>query len=291
MTSLVSVIIPTYNRAWCLNRAIYSVLAQDYRHFELIVVDDGSTDTTAGITDSFHDRRIRYIYQDNKGVAAARNTGLSISRGRYAAFLDSDDTWMPDKLGRHLNFMCESGFKISQTEEIWFRKGKRVNPMIKHHKPSGWIFERSLELCLVSPSCTIMNMDLVDQGFVFNEGLPACEDYDLWLRISLHYPFGLLPVPLTVRNGGRPDQLSSKIIGLDLYRIYSLLDIKKHGVLDYEADLALNSILKNKVRIYCQGCLKRGRVEEAMRVQELVLQYFSNLPPQFCSKKQEAFLL
>jgi glycosyltransferase involved in cell wall biosynthesis len=267
---MISVIIPTYNRASFLGRAVSSVLAQSYSHIELIIVDDGSGDETKKVVRSFKDKRISYFYQENKGVSAARNFGISKARGEHIALLDSDDYWFPDKLKLQLEFMRQGGFRISQTGEVWLRNGKRVNPGHKHQKPSGWIFEKSLELCLVSPSCVVMEKKLAGLGFIFNENFPACEDYDLWLRISLEYPVGLLPQDLTVKTGGHADQLSGRIIGLDLFRIYSLLDLEKNICLSPDKKKALRRVLLRKAGIYFRGCLKRGRHEEAQRVQELL---------------------
>lgn len=267
---MISVIIPTCNRASFLERAVSSVLKQSFSPLELIIVDDGSTDETSWIVHSFEDKRVRYYYQENRGVSAARNLGLSLARGKYAALLDSDDYWLPEKLEQQLRFMQEGGFRISQTQELWIRNGKRVNPMDKHQKPSGWIFEKSLELCLVSPSCVIMDMDLPARGYTFNEKLLACEDYDLWLRISLEYAFGLLPRALTVKTGGHSDQLSRKISGLDLFRIYSLLDLEKKAGLSADKRKLVKKVLLDKAMIYIKGCLKRARFEEALRIRELL---------------------
>lgn len=267
---MISVIIPTYNRAPFLERAVSSVLNQSFSQLELIIVDDGSTDETSRIAHSFEDKRVRYYYQENRGVSAARNLGLSAATGKYAALLDSDDYWLPGKLKQQLRFMKEGGFRISQTQEFWIRKGRRVNPMNKHQKPSGWIFEKSLELCLVSPSCVVMDMDLPARGYTFNEKLLACEDYDLWLRISLEYPFGLLPEALTVKTGGHHDQLSRKITGLDLFRIYSLLDLEKKASLSTDKKKLVQKVLLNKAMIYIKGCIKRGRFAEALRIKELL---------------------
>ena len=267
---MISVIIPSYNRAAFLERAMTSVLDQSLRDLELIIVDDGSEDQTREIVRLFKDKRLYYYYQKNKGVSAARNFGISKASGQYLALLDSDDYWLPKKLEFQLKFMRKGGYKISQTGELWIRNGKRVNPGNKHQKPSGWIFEKSLELCLVSPSCVVMDMDLVHQGYVFNENLMACEDYDLWLRISLEYPVGLLPLDLTVRTGGHADQLSGKIIGLDLFRIYSLLGLDKNAGLSFDKKKMLRQVLLRKAGIYFKGCIKRGRVEEALRVRELI---------------------
>ncbi|MFW6005196.1 MAG: glycosyltransferase family 2 protein, partial [Desulfonatronovibrionaceae bacterium] len=201
---------------------------------------------------------------------SARNLGLELARGSLAAFLDSDDCWLPEKLELQARFMSEAGFRISQTEEIWIRHGKRVNPMRKHAKPGGWIFEKSLDLCLVSPSCVVMDMDLVREGYVFDADFSACEDYDLWLRISLKHPVGLVPRALTVRYGGRGDQLSGMITGQDLFRIYSLLKLEKTPDLDPGQRQSLERVLLKKAGVYIRGCLKRGRQEEAARIKNLL---------------------
>src|SRR5210317_699273 len=159
---LVSVIIPTYNRGWILTEAIDSVLAQDFKDFELIVVDDGSTDNTRQILDSY-DQDLIVIRQSNRGVSAARNRGIAAAAGRLVAFLDSDDLWLPRKLSRQVDFFNSNpDTVINQTEEIWMRNGARVNPKDRHRKPSGMIFERSLELCLVSPSAVMIQRTLFD---------------------------------------------------------------------------------------------------------------------------------
>ncbi len=120
----VSIIIPTYNRAHLVKRAIYSVLNQTFKNFELIVVDDGSQDNTKEVLESIDDLRVKIIFQENRGVSAARNKGIYESSGDIIALLDSDDEWLEDKLKVHLRFHIEGGFEISQTEEIWIRGGK-----------------------------------------------------------------------------------------------------------------------------------------------------------------------
>ncbi len=265
---LISVIIPTYNRAGHVGCAVRSVLTQTFEDLELIVVDDGSTDSTREVLAGFEDKRLRAVYQENKGVASARNLGLNLARGRYVAFLDSDDYWLEKKLELQLAFMQQSGFCISQTQEAWIRKGKRVNPGARHQKFAGWIFARSLVLCLVSPSCVMMHADLVRQGFLFNESLPACEDYELWLRVSLHCPVGLVPRGLTVKQGGRTDQLSRSIIGLDLWRIQALLNILEKKDIALDKKVLVMQALQEKSRVYIAGCQKRGRMEEAARVKK-----------------------
>ncbi|GAU07437.1 glycosyltransferase family 2 protein [Desulfoplanes formicivorans] len=267
---LVSVIIPTHNRSGLCIKAVTSVLTQTWKDVEVLLVDDGSDDDTLMRAARIADPRLRVFSQENKGVSAARNLGAAHACGRYIALLDSDDYWLPTKLERQLRFMREGGFHISQTEEIWIRRGKRVNPKHIHTKVAGWMFAPSLALCLISPSCVMLTRALWDEVGPFDEALPACEDYDLWLKTCLRVPVGLVPEALVVKTGGRADQLSGKIIGLDLYRIYAMRNVLDQGVLNDEDKDELVRMLRMKAMIYIKGCLKRGRFAEAQRLRQLL---------------------
>ncbi|GBC61599.1 glycosyl transferase [Desulfonema ishimotonii] len=261
-TPMVSVIIPTCNRDRLVQEAIASVLAQEFKSFELIVVDDGSTDSTPEILGSYGDA-ITVIRQENRGVSAARNAGIAVAKGELIALLDSDDLWMAEKLAVQTAFFQQHpDALICQTEEIWVRNGVRVNPKKKHRKLSGMIFEPSLALCLVSPSAVMMRRELFSHVGLFDESLPACEDYDLWLRVGCRYPVHLIDRPLIVKRGGHEDQLSGAP-GLDKYRIQSLLKLLDGDLLSPEQSQAARKMLKEKSSIYASGCLKRGRGEEA----------------------------
>lgn len=269
---VVSVIIPTYNRGWILQNAIDSVLTQDYPHLELIVVDDGSTDNTADVLAGYKDR-IRVLNRANGGVSAARNLGIAKCRGRYIAFLDSDDAWMPQKISSQIDFFNDHPEAlICQTEEIWIRNGLRVNPKKRHQKPSGMIFERSLALCLVSPSAVMIDRRLFERVGIFDESLPACEDYDLWLRVSCRYPVYLLERPLVAKHGGHADQLS-RAPGLDRYRIQSLTKLIAGGTLSDSQYRAAVETLKKKCAVYANGCLRRNRTEEYRYYKNLAARY------------------
>jgi len=264
-TPLVSVIIPTYNRADLVRRAVDSVLAQTFSDFELIVVDDGSTDRTQEVLAAVDDRLV-LITQPRAGVGAARNRGLRAARSPLIAFLDSDDYWRPEKLAVQVGFFEENPeIMICQTEEVWYRRGFRVNPRTKHRKPSGDVFLPSLKLCLISPSAVMMRRALFDQVGRFDESLPACEDYDLWLRVAAEYPVYLVDRPLVVKTGGHPDQLSRTVTGLDKYRVQALLKILESGRLRPDQAQAVRAELACKARIYGRGCLKRGRIEEGQK--------------------------
>lgn len=272
---LVSVIIPTHNRSWCIQRAVDSVLAQTFRDFELIVVDDGSSDDTVRRL-SAYGNALQLIRQANRGVSAARNTGIDAARGRWIALLDSDDYWLSEKLTVQVAWMAaHPDYRISQTEEIWIRGGRRANPKKRHRKYGGYIFERCLPLCLVSPSAVMIDRSLLDEVGGFDEDLPACEDYDLWLRISCTHPIGLVEKPLIVKTGGHADQLS-RAPELDKYRIEALAKLLRSGVLPPDQHKAAWEMLAAKVKVYAGGCRKRGREEDA-RVFETLL--FRLKPP------------
>jgi len=259
----VSVIIPTYNRSDLVLQAVTSVLEQTFKDMEILVVDDGSTDGTADKLEPFS-AKIRLLrHERTRGVSAARNTGIVASSAPLIAFLDSDDRWLPGKLDAQVRFFREhAGAVACQTREIWIRRGRRVNPARRHIKPSGDIFEASLERCLVSPSAVMIRRSLFDEVGLFDEDMPVCEDYDLWLRISSRYPIHLIDEDLLVREGGRPDQLSAFGPGMDRYRIRSLVRLLKRGPLTEVQERAARRELARKCRIYGQGCLKRGREEE-----------------------------
>jgi glycosyltransferase involved in cell wall biosynthesis len=268
----VSVIIPAYNRGWIIKEAIDSVLAQTFDGYELIVVDDGSDDNTAEILDSYGSK-IRIIRQENQGVSAARNHGIISSSTRFIAFLDSDDLWLPEKLDRQVSFFRNNpDAMICQTQEIWIRNGKRVNPRKHHKKLSGMIFEPSLNLCLVSPSAVMFKRRLVEMVGFFDESLPACEDYDLWLRVSLTYPIYLMDETLIIKRGGHSDQLSRNPM-LDKYRIKAIKKLLNQDILTRVQRHAAVAKFKEKCLIYATGCKKRGRQQEADEYYRLADEY------------------
>ena len=259
----VSVIIPTYNRPDFTLDAIDSVLRQTFEDFELIVVNDGGEESNTLLKCMSDDDRLSYFYVDHGGVSFARNFGVSKSRGRLIAFLDSDDLWLPKKLEVQTFFFDKnSDVNICQTEEIWIRNGKRVNPAAKHKKYSGWIFKKCLPLCIVSPSAVMMKKGLFDSLGGFDESLPACEDYDLWLRLSLRHPIYTLSEPLIIKRGGHKNQLSS-MWGLDRYRIKSLVNLLNDVELDGEKRNLVEKEISRRACIFAKGAKKHGKYDEA----------------------------
>jgi len=275
---LISVIIPTFNRAHVLPRAVRSVLAQKNADFDLIIVDDGSTENQDRGWRMRDDEKpstlpppasvIRFFRSEkNRGPAAARNLGIREARGEWIAFLDSDDEWLPGKLKAQLGFFRENPeYLICQTEEIWIRNGKRVNPMKKHQKSGGWIFDKCLPLCVVSPSAVMMHRKLFDKVGLFDESLLACEDYDLWLRIASRHPVGLIEKPYIVKYGGHADQRSREFPAMDQFRIRSLAKILSQNILTPEQATAASKTLEEKAKIFIAGALKRGKEKEAEEI-------------------------
>lgn len=249
--------------------AIDSVLAQSSQSFELIVVDDGSTDGTAEQLTKL-DQTIRFERIEHSGPAAARNRGVALAGAPLIAFLDSDDLWAPAKLERQLAFMkANPDCAISQTNEIWIRNGRRVNPGLRHRKRSGDIFIDSLRTCLISMSATMMRTDLFRSLTGFDESMLAAEDYDLWVRILIDHEAGLLDEPLVTRRGGHPDQTSATTPALDRFRILALAKLLADHRLSPERRTAVIEVLVEKCRIYAGGLVRRGRIDQASLYQRI----------------------
>jgi len=269
---LFSVIIPAHNRCCFVRQAVASVLTQTFKDFELILVDDGSTDETPLIEKEYRGRTA-YIRQNNAGVSAARNAGICASASPYIAFLDSDDRWLPTKLERHADYIrAHPEVKIHQTNETWIRKNRRVNPKLRHLKKEGYIFTDSLDLCLISPSAVVMAAELFDTYGAFDTALPVCEDYDLWLKVTLEEWVGLIPEKLTVKYGGHADQLSSQYWGMDRFRIYSILNLLKCRGASMKPEYREQAIraVFAKIQILVQGALKRQKFEFAEQLGKII---------------------
>lgn len=269
----ISVVIPTFNRAQLVERAIESVCEQSYPATEIIVVDDGSTDpTVANITQKFP--QVKIITQPNHGVSSARNTGIKFASVDWIAFLDSDDEWCKHKLMRQVEALSPSdaqahACEICHTDEIWIRHGKRVNPMKKHAKPDGWIFEQCLPLCCVSPSSVLVKKALLESVGLFDEALPACEDYDLWLRVFSQYRVLLVAEPLLIKYGGHQNQLSQKYWGMDRFRVASIIKLLEQYNLNEHYRHCAVTMLLHKLTILIKGFEKRKNTADLTRYQAL----------------------
>ena len=268
---LVSVIIPTFNRAHCVAESIRSVLVQG--ELELIVVNDGSKDATVKELASFPTIQVINL-AENRGVSYARNKGLERARGSLICFLDSDDLWEEGKLKAQVQWMqVHPECMAVYTDEIWIRNGVRVNPMKKHQKYSGDIFRQCLPLCIVSPSSVMLRKSILDEVGGFDELMPVCEDYDLWLRIAVRYSFKFLKEKLILKRGGHRDQLSRKYWGMDRWRVYALDKLLRGDDLNMQQRQWVTEMLINKSSILIQGFEKRGKAEEARVYKNLVYHY------------------
>lgn len=261
-----SVIIPTFNRAHVLSRAIESVLSQSYPHFEIIVIDDGSTDETQNVLSKYP--RIKILKTINQGVSAARNVGINIACNPWICFLDSDDEWLESKLQLQAKFLTEHpSFKIVHGEEIWIRNGVRVNPMKKHQKGGGDQFAQSLKMCVISPSTVCLHRELLEEFKGLDESFEVCEDYDLWLKITQKYPVGYIENELIKKYGGHEDQLSRKYKAMDYYRVKSMYQLTHRAILSSSQLEQLKKELAKKAKILLAGYQKHNNMTHFHEIQ------------------------
>jgi len=263
---LVSVIVPTFNRAHLLGRALDSIKKQTFKSFEVLVVDDGSFDYTAKLVrESYPEFKLLKI--KNSGVSAARNVGIHESRGKYIALLDSDDEWLPEKLEKQISLFKQSHFRWVHSNERWIRNGTRVNQKKIHKKSGGDIFLRSLHLCLVSPSAVILEKSLLLEVGCFDESFTVCEDFDLWLRILTYCPIGFLEDELILKYGGHEDQLSAKYKAMDEYRVrcYRKL-LLEYNLSEVRREEVIKAAIK-KCDILINGYKKHGHLESFKKIE------------------------
>jgi len=268
-----SAIIPTFNRRDMVREAIASVLSQTHPPLEVLVVDDGSEDGTAEAVEDFP---VTLIPQKNAGPSAARNHGARKAKGVWLAFLDSDDLWTENKMAEQMSYALDHPeLKLIHTGESWIRHGKPLNQQRHHLKEGGWIYRRSLELCLISPSSVAIRKDFYSEVGGFDEDLPVAEDYDLWLRICHRHPIGYVDQPLTVKRGGHPDQLSAQP-GMDLYRAMALEKMLARGDLEGEDRRLTRDNLQERYRRLALGYRKHQQPEAAFFEERLA--YWSATP-------------
>ncbi len=269
-----SVIVPVFNRSELLKRALDSVISQSLAPREVIVVDDGSTDDTAEVLRSDYSTHVRVISQPNAGVSRARNVGITASGSEWIAFLDSDDEWHPRKLEFQAKFLAQnSEYQVCHCDEIWIRRGTRVNPKKRHAKSGGWIFPKCLPLCAISPSAVILNQAVFSDVGFFDESLPVCEDYEMWLRVTSKYPVGFVNEQLVIKYGGHDDQLSQAYPAMDRFRIITLLKLLESNTLSKDYRKLTIEVLVEKLLIYGNGARKRGRESEASEYDALKQRY------------------
>ena len=264
----VSVIIPTYNREKFISECVQSVLAQTLPARGIIIVDDGSTDATYNILrdlgfNSLSTKKtvLRYFFQQNRGVSSARNLGIKEARSDYIALLDSDDLWLKSKLDRQVSAFRNDtqSSRLCHTDEIWIRNGVRVNQHKKHKKHGGNVFQSCLKLCCISPSSAMMHRSVFEDFGFFDEDLPACEDYDFWLRYSAKEDVNFIDETLIIKKGGHSDQLSGAHWGMDRFRIYSIEKILKEPDLTLvQKTEAIHEVIL-KLEILINGSQKRQK--------------------------------
>lgn len=233
----VSIIIPTYNRADVLITSIQSVLRQTYADFELLIVDDGSTDNTDVVVESIHDERIRYMKMpDNKGVAAARNEGIRHARHNYIAFQDSDDYWKPDKLEKQMAFLLqkpEIGLLYCPYE--CQKSSGAVILVPDHNIPSeekqGDIYRYMLLRNTIGTPSVLVRRQCLEKSGLFCESLTCLEDWELFLRISRDHEIAFQDEPMVHVNLST-DGVSHNISGYYEARCY-MLAIHKDALLHF----------------------------------------------------------
>ena len=271
----VSVIIPVYNRPAMVREALASVLAQTFRNFEILAVDDGSTDDTPErLEEAAEGAPLRVIRIEHCGKpGAVRNRGVEAARGELLAFLDSDDLWAPEKLESQLALhgVASAAPRISHTRERWLRNGREVSQGSQRHRRAGDLFVDSLKKCIIGPSTVMMERSLFEELGGFREDVEIAEDYELWLRVTHREPVAYLDEALTVKRAGPWDQLSERHGGIELFRIQALRELVEQGGFGDNPEHAAEARreLGRKCRIYASGCRKRGREAEAQEYELL----------------------
>ncbi len=266
----ISVVIPTFNRISLVARAIDSVLKQSLNPYEIIVVDDGSDDGTSEMIKNKY-KSIKLIQQQNNGVSAARNNGIKHAKGDWIGLLDSDDEWTEKKLENQADRLIKTPeYDFCHTNEIWIRNGVRVNQRKKHEKYGGYIFDKCLDICRISPSSVLFRKNILDHVGWFDSQLPVCEDYDLWLRITSEYRILFIDEPLIIKYGGHDDQLSHSVEGIEFFRIKSLENLLERSELSTDNRILAIQMIIKKYNIYLNGLVKRKKQGEADQIEKKI---------------------
>lgn len=265
---MITIILPTFNRAPVLTRALESVLQQDFQDWELLISDDGSTDHTRTVAEEFIQRtgRGRYLYSPhNTGVSAARNRAVREARGEWLAFIDSDDEWLPNRLSAQMQLAGQ--YPLIHSEEIWIRNGVRVNAPKIYAKSGGRLFRRCVEICCISPSATLMRTDLYRSLGGFREDFPACEDYELWLRIAARHEIGFVDQALIKKYGGHADQLSTRYKAQDYFRVKALMPFLDSEEISDDDRAHVAEAVRQRCAILLKGYQKHGNMENYAEVE------------------------
>ena len=255
----ISVVIPTYNRAHCLSRAIRSVLNQSYKDFEVIVVDDCSTDETESVVRNFKDDRIIYVRQGQRlGAACARNEGIRKARGEFIAFQDSDDEWLPEKLHRQMDIFRKRGAEVGVVySAVWYVDGQKKTYFPQRGKAglNGNISDSLLAGNFVTIQ-TLVRRECFQKSGMFDENLPRFQDWDMWLRIAQSYQFAFIDEPLALIYKGKG------AISEDPYKLVQGLETvveKYRGALQRHRTILGRYYYALGRGFYEQGQLEKGR--------------------------------
>jgi glycosyltransferase involved in cell wall biosynthesis len=198
----VSIVIPTYNRACLLRKAIFSVLNQTYRDFEIIVVDDASNDNTIDVISALNNKKIKYVRNEyNKGEAGARNTGILNTNGQYIAFLDDDDEWFPKKLELQVdkieNSPQKTGLIYTSIIRCYYKENKLIRKYQSIALHKGETYHILMKLNIIgTPSCVLIRRKCAERIGLFDSAIAYGLDYDYWIRISKHFDIDYLAEPL-----------------------------------------------------------------------------------------------
>lgn len=208
----VSVIIPTYNRSSLVKEAVESVLAQSFKNFELIVVDDGSTDDTRDVIEKISDDRLKYFYKDNGGHCSSRNYGFIKAKGQYVALLDHDDLWPKNYLEIMVDrLQARDQYNFAYTRVLLLQEDGKTKPFAREERYiSGWVTKTFFKggPCIM-PSATLFKKEIL-KDFYFDEALLLGEDNDFFMRLSTKTPFLFISEAYTLRRA-IPDSLSANI--------------------------------------------------------------------------------
>ncbi len=273
----ITVVIPTFNRAAVCLAALQSVYAQSMLPERVVVVDDGSREDMSPVKSLLAENRGLYIWQENRGVSAARNRGASGAETEWLAFLDSDDLWLPEKLERQFRLHLDNqDLVISQTRERWLRNGKEVRQSARQTPAQGECFARSLDMCCISASAVMIKRDVYTEVGGFDEGFPVCEDYDLWLKLTAKYSVGLVDLPLVIKNRGRDDQLSESVHALDRFRVQALVSALRRELSKVQRTMA-ESVLDKKLSILEKGAHKRNLAADLRHYHQIRQSYLNTL--------------
>jgi glycosyltransferase involved in cell wall biosynthesis len=280
----VSAVIPTFNRDWCILRALDSVLAQTFRELDIWVVDDGGNDDTERLVRNraatTSETPVHYLKIPHGGVSVARNAGVWVSTGSLIAFLDSDDEWLPDKLQRQIDCLeLHPEAALVHGGESWIRDGQPVQVPEVYRKYGGDVYEHCLPVCMIGPSTVVVKREVLVEVGAFDESFPVCEDYDLWLRIASRWPVALVNEPVIRKYAGHADQLSTTTPTLDFWRVRALCHVLPTLPSDDPRHAKTLHELRRRGSLLARGYRKHGRESESRDLINRILEVDPDFAP------------